>query len=239
MKVCSIIKDLRTIPGDIDDYKRLSCFHYRGGNCGFTDAIYVVKSGKDETVGVIVYTMPLAGCEMRNVATANLFTDFDAGTRLSLINKNIRCISRVVIEPRYRGIGLASKLVRETMEIVNVPIVEALAVMGIVNPFFEKAGMTAYPTKMSESSVRMKQAFNAVSIDEDEMINAEGVLKKIERLAGSRKRFIKEEIGQFLGPYGRRRYEKFGKNQIEFVMSKLTERPIYYIWINRKLTLRK
>jgi hypothetical protein len=71
------------------------------------------------------------------------------------------------------------------------------------------------------------------------MIDAEGVLKKIERLGGSRKRFLKEEIEKFVGRYGRRRYEKFGKNQVEFVVSKLTERPVYYLWHNKKLTLRK
>jgi predicted GNAT family N-acyltransferase len=63
-------------------------------------------------------------------------------TRLSLINKNVVCITRVIIDPRFRGLGLASRLVRETMGQMGRPIVESAAVMGHVNPFFEKAGMT-------------------------------------------------------------------------------------------------
>ncbi|MDO8302109.1 MAG: hypothetical protein Q7T18_02605, partial [Sedimentisphaerales bacterium] len=94
-------------------------------------------------VGVIVYTMPVIGLEVRNIAIGEMFECCqNRKERMKMINENIRCISRVIIEPRYRGLGLAARLVRETMPLLNVPIIEAMAVMGQVNPFFEKAGMT-------------------------------------------------------------------------------------------------
>ncbi|MFA5252285.1 MAG: hypothetical protein WC454_06855, partial [Phycisphaerae bacterium] len=136
MRGCSVVKNLRIVRGDFEDYKKLARFHYRDSRPGAYTAIFVIKNsaavsaakrtprqagGLNEPVGVIVYTMPSMGAELRNVATGNFFTGFDNRTRLGLINKNIRCISRVIIEPRFRGLGLANRLVRETMPEMDVP----------------------------------------------------------------------------------------------------------------------
>jgi ABC-type ATPase with predicted acetyltransferase domain len=58
-----------------------------------------------------------------------------------LINEEIVRISRVVVHPKFRGIGLGEFLVKETLSRVNAKVVEVLAVMARYNPFFEKAGM--------------------------------------------------------------------------------------------------
>jgi hypothetical protein len=254
MRKCSVIKNLRIIQGDFEDYKKLARFHYRDSRPGAYTAIFVIKhcggesaavpasakrtpqqaGGLNEPVGVIVYTMPSAGAELRNVATGNFFADFDNRTRLGLINKNIRCISRVIIEPRFRGLGLASRLVRETMPEMDVPIVEAMAVMGMVNPFFEKAGMKAYAAKMPVRCVKLVEALSAVGVEEDELIDAELVQGKLEQLGQMEGEFIEFEIRCFLQSYGERRYEDAGLERMRFVLSKLTYRPVYYIWFNEK-----
>jgi hypothetical protein len=238
MRSCSVIKKLRIVRGGFEDYKKLARFHYRDRRPGAYTAIFVIKPDRGiskEPVGVIVYTMPSAGAELRNVATGNTFVGFDSRTRLSLINKNIRCISRVIIEPRFRGLGLASRLVRETMPEMDVPIIESMAVMGMVNPFFEKAGMKSYAAKMPVRCIQLVEAFSAVGIEEDELIDAEGVQRKIERLGRQEGEFIESEIGHFLQSYGERWYEKAGVERMRFVLSKLTYRPVYYIWFNEKL----
>jgi GNAT superfamily N-acetyltransferase len=241
MRSCSVVRNLRIIPGGFDDYKKLARFHYRDNRPGAYTEIFVIKPDRGtskEPVGVIVYSMPSAGAELRNAATGNLFAGFDSRTRLSLINENIRCISRVIIEPRFRGLGLASRLVRETVPEMDVPVIEAMAVMGIVNPFFEKAGMKAYTGKMPVRCVKLSEAFSAVGIEEEELIDAEVVHRKIERLGRREEEFIESEIWRFLQSYGERRYERASLKQIRFVLSKLTLRPVYYVWLNKNLELR-
>ena len=238
MRSCSVIRNLRIVRGDFEDYKKLSRFHYRDSRPGAYTAIFVIKPDKGmskEPVGVIVYTMPSAGAEMRNVATGNAFSGFDNRTRLGLINKNIRCISRVIIEPRFRGLGLASRLVRETMPEMDIPIVEAMAVMGMVNPFFEKAGMKAFAAKMPVRCVKLIEAFSAAGIEEGELIDAEWVQRKVEQLGRREGELIERQIRDFLQSYGERRYEETSLKQIRFVLSKLTYRPVYYIWFNEKV----
>jgi hypothetical protein len=66
------------------------------------------------------------------------------GKKLTIqeINRDIIRISRVVIHPKYRTIGLRAKIVAETLPQAGKPYVETIAVMAKYNPFFEKAGMT-------------------------------------------------------------------------------------------------
>ena len=134
--------------------------------------------------------MPTPGLELRNIATANLFAGLDRRTQLALLNKNIRRISRVIIEPRFRGLGLASRLVRETMPQMNVPIIEAMAVMGLVNPFFEKAGMKAFTAKMPARCVQLAEALSMVAIEKQELIDPQKVQRKLDSLPRAEAEFI-------------------------------------------------
>ncbi len=244
MRSCSVTKKLQIIRGSLEDYKKLARYHYRDSHLGMFTKIFAIRPSKAlgvqlgaEPIGVIVYTLPSEGVELRNVATGSLFSGLDKKTRFTLINKNIRCIRRVVIEPRFRGLGLASRLVRETISKVDVPIVEAMAVMGLVNPFFEKAGMKSYTAKMQERCVRLLEAFSMVGIEENLLIRPQKVQQKLDRLQDPEAEFIELQINRFLQSYGKRRYDRAGLERTRFVLSKLTARPVYYIWFNPKLQL--
>ena len=270
METCTVTRNLEIVPGTRADYESLSHYHYRESHLGPYAAIFAMKgkfrtAAKLETVGVIVYSMPTAGAQMRNVATGGVFAGLDKSTRLKLINKNIRTISRVIIEPRFRSLGLAVRLVKETMPIMDVPFVEALAVMGRANPFFEKAGMTRYDAPISASCVRLIEAFSTVGIDEQDLIDPAVVQQKLDsmrfdfvtpaeagvqkarqldsRFRGNDSRagaadFIEREMGIFLQSYGSRRLMQPGSERTRFILSKLTDRPVYYLWKNKNVELR-
>ena len=231
MRSCSVTKKLQIVRGSLDDYKKLACYHYRDSSLAVYAAIFAMRLA-GESVGVIVYTMPSPGLELRGLATGNLFAGFDRATRLALVNKNIRCISRVIIEPRFRSLGLASRLVRETLGAMNVPIVEAMAVMGLVNPFFEKAGMTALKAKSPARCVQLTEALDMVGIEQAEFIEPRKVQRRLEQLPPVKAEFIELQIREFLQSYGRRRDMPAGPERTRFTLSKLTFRPVYYIWFN-------
>lgn len=238
---CSVSKNLEIVAGTLEDYGRLSRFHYRDTKLGPYAAIFALRYKQEvmrrvgvKTVGVIVYTMPSVGLELRNVATGGYYCGFDKATRTALINRDIRCISRVIIEPRFRGLGLASRLVKETMERMDVAIIEAMAVMGEVNPFFERAGMTAFRGGRPGRCVQMIEALNMVGIDEMDLIDGEKVQGKIEGLPSKEADFIEGQMRCFLKSYGKRRDMAAGLSRTRYVLSKLTERPVYYIWFKKR-----
>ncbi len=242
MRSCSVTKKLRIVRGGIDDYKELSHYHYRNSRLGPFTAIFALKPAAalsssigTNVAGVIVYTMPSPWLELRNIATGNVFAGFDRATRLALVNKHIRCIGRVIIEPRFRGLGLASRLVRETMPKMDVAIIEAMAVMGLVNPFFKKAGMSEYTAKMPARCVQLIEAFSLAGVEKDMLIDPQKVQERLEQLQGKEAEFIELQIKNFLACYGKSRNLSAGLERTRFVLGKLTFRPVYYIWFNPKM----
>ena len=237
MSDCTVCENLHIVPGCLDDYRRLARYHYLGGRTGPASAIFVLSGAGGKTpFGVIVYSNAPAVLELRNIATGHVFAGLDRSTQLELINTNIRRVNRLVIEPRFRGLGLASRLVRETMPLVNVPIVEALAVMGWINPFFERAGMKAYKAKPSAAGVQFVEALSIIGIEQAELIDPELVQHKFEKLGDSQARFIEHQIRHFIKSHGRRRDMLPGLERTRYILTKLTARAVYYIWFNREFT---
>jgi len=239
MQNCSLCKKLEVVPADIEDYKALADYHYRDKRLGPFSAIFALRPSDSlrglfgaRTVGVIVYRMPSPALELRNIATGGIFTGLDRATQFALVNKNIRCISRVIIEPRFRSLGLAARLVRETMPKVNVPIVEAMAVMGLVNPFFEKAGMQPYAGPLPARSAELIEAFSLVGIEQHHLIDPAYVYGQLGQLTWPKADFIEGRIRRFLQSYGGHRDMSPGTERTRYVLSKLTDRPVYYIWFN-------
>ena len=244
MRSCSVTNKVQIVPGCLDDYKELAHYHYRDNRLGPYAAIFALKPTRvlhssigTKTIGIIVYTTPSPSSELRNIATGNLFAGFDRATQLALVNKNIRCISRVIIEPRFRSLGLASRLVRETMPKMNVAIIEAITVMGLVNPFFERASMTAYTAKMPVQCAQLIEAFSMVGIEEQQLTDPKKVQRKLEQLQPSEAEFIEFQIQNFLKRHGKRRNMPPGAERTRYILSKQTFRTVYYIWFNPKIAL--
>jgi hypothetical protein len=241
MKQCSVCKKVQIVSGCLDDYGRLAHYHYRDSRPGPFERIFVLRSeaagpARKKTIGVVVYSMPSPRLELRGIVTDNFFSGFDRNTQLELINRNIRCISRVIIEPRFRGLGLASRLVRQTMPEMNVPIIEAMAVMGQVNPFLEKAGMIPYTSKPSKRFAQLIEALGMTGIEDKDLIDPKKVQEKLARLTRAEADFIDCQIRRFLKGYGRRRNMHPGPERTRYVLSRLTARPVYYIWFNETIS---
>jgi len=128
---CSLVRDMRVEEGTFADYKKLSVFHYRSGRCPAPRRIFVLKRGC-ELCGVVVYSYPSPFCFGRSRVWKGDFRR---------LQSEVSVVSRVVVHPKYRAVGLGVKLVEETLEKAGTSCVEALAVMAKYNPFFERAGM--------------------------------------------------------------------------------------------------
>ncbi|MCW3983866.1 MAG: GNAT family N-acetyltransferase [Candidatus Bathyarchaeota archaeon] len=128
---CSLTRQMSIAQGTSADYKALCEFHYRAHRTPPTRKIFTLKR-KDELCGVIVYCYPPPMSFGRKKVWKG---------DIKQLQKEVSVISRVIIHPKYRSIGLGEKLVRDTLMFAGTPYVEAVAVMAKYNPFFEKAGM--------------------------------------------------------------------------------------------------
>ncbi|MEM2386038.1 MAG: hypothetical protein QXO67_03545, partial [Candidatus Bathyarchaeia archaeon] len=128
---CSLTREMHIQEGTLDDYKALSMFHYRSSRLPPPRKIFTLKR-RGETCGVIVYSYPPPAMFGRSLVWKGPFKQ---------LQKEVSTITRVIIHPKYRSIGLGTKIVKETLPLAGTPYVETLAVMAKYNPFFEKAGM--------------------------------------------------------------------------------------------------
>ena len=160
-KECSIFKNVGVKKGSIEDYKKLGRFHYRtqddGESTGQGIREYFKLLFHDDLIGVIVYSGSYLNLKPRNMVFGEryVYTPGDL-FKARLINEEIARISRVVIHPKFRGIGLGAFLVRETLPQVNAKVVEVLAVMAKYNPFFEKAGMVKVDYQRDGTSIERR-----------------------------------------------------------------------------------
>jgi len=160
-KTCSVYKYICIEKVSIEDYEKLSRFHYRSKDEDEPESLRIKDCYKllfkDELIGVIVYSHSYLNLKPRNMVFGERYR-YTPGDlyKARLINEEIARISRVVIHPKFRGIGLGSFLVKETMPKVNAKVIEALAVMARFNPFFEKAGMVRVDYRRDETSIEKK-----------------------------------------------------------------------------------
>lgn len=181
-------------------------------------AVWHPKS-ESHPVAVLVESYPSLSCVLRNHATGGRYTGWsDRRAAGRLLNAEVRCISRVVVHPQWRGLGLAVRLVRHALATATTPYTEALASMGRVHPFFERAGMTAYRRHPHARDQRLLDAMRCAGIEPWELAS-ERLIRK--RLVESE--LLRRELRRWAGA------KLTVDEQIAKARSHLLCEPVYYI----------
>ena len=174
--------------GGPDDYHALAHLHYRGGppatiarDAEGRPSILAARDGEGRLAGVLVVSMPTLNGAWRSLAWPGLFDTGDKHRDALEINCTLRCISRVIVEPRFRGQGVARSLVRAYLDSALTPCTEAVASMGHLCPFFATAGMTAYPLPPSARDARFVDALASVGVEAWELLEPEAAASVLTR----------------------------------------------------------
>jgi len=186
---------MRIEEGSFEDWRKLARFHYRSHKVAGPGKIFRLMRG-DELCGVIVYSYPPPICFGRKFVLPKMCW--------KEINEKSSVISRVVVHPKYRTIGLGAKLVKETLLLVGTPYVEMPAVMAKYNPFAEKAGMRKIaeqpPPKeaLKIAEVLCKLGFNIHLLGSEKYVLHKLQTLSAEEVAKIREAFIKHVHARFM-----------------------------------------
>ena len=132
--------------GTSGDYARLACFHYRTRPPATWAAVLAIDHASPRqpdaprAIAVGVLSWPTAVSRARQAVFG--LRSLTYGQQIHWANANVRTISRVIVHPQFRGLGLARLLVQELCRICPTRYVEATASMGAAHPLFWRAGMT-------------------------------------------------------------------------------------------------
>ncbi|MFG0306401.1 MAG: hypothetical protein ACF8Q5_09330 [Phycisphaerales bacterium JB040] len=148
--------------GEVWDYDALARFHYRAGRpatvAGVWRAVRTLPCGRERLAGVLVASYPTLNGRWRRGAWGKRYSGRDRGGKrraARLLNEEVRCLSRVVVEPGSRGLGIARRLVESYLSEPLTVRTEAVTEMGGVCPFFERAGMRPHRVGRSRADERL------------------------------------------------------------------------------------
>jgi putative transport-related protein len=154
--------------GTFEDYNNLSKYHYLGEEnieetLRSTDAQIFIVTDNGNTIAVIVMATPYPlewNCE-------RFFED---------INNRLRIVTRIIVHPQYRGIGVATLLLKYVSKIY--PHIELRSAMCRFFPFPEKAGFqpVELPSNKREYRFELDQflenkGFDSEDVKYNELIN--------------------------------------------------------------------
>lgn len=183
-KECTLIKEMQITEGTTKDWRKLASFHYRNHKIAAPRKILCLKRG-EELCGVIVYSYPPPTCFGRKLVLPKM--------SMKELNEKLSTISRVVVHPKYRTIGLGAQLVKETLPLAGTLYVEMPAVMAKYNPFAEKAGMQKIEEQLPPrealkiAEILQKHGFNIQLLASEKY-----VLNKLQSLSETETQTIKE-----------------------------------------------
>jgi GNAT superfamily N-acetyltransferase len=140
--------------GTIEDYDTLAAFHYVRGRPALVERVIVARDG-ELPAAVITISRPTLNGPWRNVAWPGVFACADQRERARRLNELLRTISRVVVDPRWRGLGVARRLVRAYLDSAGTPLTEVLTTMGPASLCFSAAGMRAVSPVRSAHDARL------------------------------------------------------------------------------------
>jgi ABC-type transport system involved in cytochrome c biogenesis ATPase subunit/GNAT superfamily N-acetyltransferase len=181
---CSLAREMRIEPGTFKDWCQLSGFHYRSHNAGACRSVFCLRRG-DELCGVIVYAYPPPSCGPRHLVLQSM--------PLKELNQKLSIISRIVIHPKYRTIGLGAYLIRETLQRAGTPYIEMVAVMAKYNPFAERAGMRRVSVQQPpEKALAFSKVLSALGFDLQLLGSERYVRSKLEGFKPAQMATLKE-----------------------------------------------
>jgi GNAT superfamily N-acetyltransferase len=166
--------------GALSDYDALAFLHYRAGRPATADLVLIAEHAGG-VVGVLVVSHPTLNARWRERAWPGRFRSGDRRADAVRLNREVRTISRVVVDPRWRGLGVATRLVRAYLASPLTPLTEAAAAMGAVCPFFRAAGMTEWRPGPSAREVRLLRCLRRAGVTPPEL--ADLPASRLSRLA--------------------------------------------------------
>lgn len=233
---------LEIVPATYADFKLLQEYHYQERPPSMPDQIYKIRGNTEsgdafpDPVAVIIFSMPFVNLHGRTVATSGYFRKARTEIgRLRLVNQKIRYIARLIVDPRFHKQGLATWLLKDTLERQTIPIVETLTPIDFTNKIFQKAGFKLYNSPAPDWYKRFTDSLATVRVKLDTLSCPPAVHYRLQSLPARQKGFVEKEILLFIKHFRHRKGMKNSLDRTVFFCSKLPYPQAYLIWFNPRV----
>lgn len=233
---------LQILPATLDDYHKLAHYHYRTEPIRPATQIYKINAIDrvhdqfPDPIAVIVYRQPIPDIRARTNATKGYFKYRRTQKEmLKLVNKKIQYLARLIVDPRFRKLGLATWLLTDTLERQTVPIVETLTPIDFTNKIFQKAGFKLYHTQAPTWYRKFTDALQAIGFEDWNHLLPLTLQNRIDHLEGDQAKWFESQISQFIYHFNPHKKSKPGIDRTDYVLRKLPYPEAYLIWLNPRV----
>lgn len=241
-----IINRLQVCEGNQSDYFTLARYHYEPLLTFPPTKVFKVVGNRryathfPNPVAVIVFTQPFPDIAARNKATANFFKQHQSqAENLRLLNDYCLYCARLITDPRYLRKGIATYLLKETLNRLQIPIVETLTPIDFTNRMYTNAGFELYYTPAPLKFTRLMNALRGVGLDVHDVTCHQLIDMRLEHLPPYRRVWIEKEIALFLSGFRNAARFEPGPKRTKFILSKVPPPQAYLIWFNPNAPLAK
>ena len=234
-----ILENCCIVEGTHTDYEILAKYHYQPVlKVPLTKIYKLIGTGRfrdiyPDPLSVIVFMQPFPEISARTKATAGYFHQYEShADNLRLLNKCMLYLTRLITDTRVVRKGLATKLIRESLELLDIPLVEILTPIDFTNHMYQKCGFELHYTPAPMKYRRLINAFRIVGVNITETMAPELIDMRLSNLPPAMSLYIEKEIAKFLG--GFRNAARFtpGPERTKFLLSKVPPPEAYLIWFN-------
>lgn len=150
--------------GTLADLRAMSPFHYARSHPHAP--VRVLRAvdrhgGSGGLVGVLAVSRPVLNASWRATVWPAVFGGLGNREHALAINANLRTISRVIVEPRHRSMGVGSMLVRAYLTSRETVLTETIASMARYTSLFARCGMRRVECPRAARDERLLLALGA------------------------------------------------------------------------------
>jgi len=245
----SLKDELTIVSTTREDYNRMDIFNRLNTKLPPVKYIYAIKpkylfdgsynkktdfpaAQHVETIGVIVYSMPLRDLKTRTTATRAYFKrPSTLSEQMKLLNRECLYVSRLIIDPRYAGQGLATWLWSETLKEQTVPMVESFSFIPVPQKWLEKLGFRVFLNPAPTSIRRLRKALKKAHITGSLLDIPKAAQERIDKLCSSDYVKLDRSLHHFLSNYKTHEHDQNSIERTLYILSKLSYPNRYLLWL--------
>jgi ABC-type nitrate/sulfonate/bicarbonate transport system ATPase subunit len=235
---CDLLREVEVTRGRLRDYSAFERWHYLGpGLPGPSSDVFVARHD-GRAVGIALFGYPHLLLARRAGSLPQFAPAMIRRDGAAALNRDVRLLQRVVVDPRWRGIGLARLLIRHGLEHVGARWVECVAQMGAFSDFLLAAGFERVGEVDPPAAVARLTGFCAShGIDTTRLLTARRRAALARELPGPQAMRLMRLISAVVrgriqtGNGSRRRGRgELPEAAMRKAMSRLHARPTYFLW---------
>jgi len=184
MPECSILGELRYRSGTARDWARLKALHYAAGDPATVHSYHVLEwPGSGEPAAVAILSYPDLHSAARNLATDDAYRISGDRRSAQRMNREVRKLSRIVVTPELRGVGVAGRLIEHVMAESDARYIECSTAMGPYTGFLQRLGFREIPQTSGPAEARLLDWAVQQDAPADAPLDPEGFASWIDSLS--------------------------------------------------------